>query len=120
MLQLTQTTVQSQTESSLKMGSQNEPASVREGLRTLTQSFNSYLELCEIPHCFNCSTTIPHSPGGHSNAGLHDDRPVALTSVAMKSFRRQTRANSTKQADINGGKRINGAPPATHQDLFWS
>ncbi len=43
------------------------------------------LELCEVPSCFKCSTiiSIPKKP---KTTGLNDYRPVALTSVLMKSF----------------------------------
>ncbi len=52
-----------------------------------TQIFNRSLELCEVPSCFKCSTIIlvPKKP---KITGLNDYRPVALTSVAMKSFER--------------------------------
>ncbi len=52
-----------------------------------TQIFNSSLELCEVPSCFKRSTIIP-IPKRHKITGLNDHRPVALTSVAMKSFER--------------------------------
>ncbi|KAI3361527.1 hypothetical protein L3Q82_013676, partial [Scortum barcoo] len=45
------------------------------------------LELCEVPSCFKCSTIIP-IPKKPSITGLSDYRPVALTSVVMKSFER--------------------------------
>ncbi len=51
-----------------------------------TQIFNRSLELCEVPSSFKRSTIIPvlKKP---KITGLND-RPVALTSVAMKSFER--------------------------------
>ncbi len=52
-----------------------------------TQIFNRSLELCEVPSCFKCSTIIP-IPKKPKITGLNDYRPVALTSVAMKSFER--------------------------------
>ncbi len=52
-----------------------------------TQIFNRSLELCEVPSCFKCSTIIP-VPKKPTITGLNDYRPVALTSVAMKSFER--------------------------------
>ncbi len=50
-----------------------------------TQIFNRSLELCEVPSCFKRSTIIP-VPKKPKITGLNDYRPVALTSVAMKSF----------------------------------
>ncbi len=50
-----------------------------------TQIFNRSLELCEVPSCFKCSTIIP-IPKKSKITGLNDYRPVALTSVVMKSF----------------------------------
>ena len=52
-----------------------------------TRIFNWSLELCEVPSCFKCSTIIP-VPKKTSITGLNDYRPVALTSVVMKSFER--------------------------------
>ncbi len=52
-----------------------------------TQIFNSSLELCEVPSCFKRSTIIP-VPKKPKITGLNDYRPVALTSVAMKTFER--------------------------------
>ncbi len=52
-----------------------------------TQIFNRSLELCEVPSCFKRSTIIP-VPKKPKITGLNDCRPVALTSVAMKSFER--------------------------------
>ncbi len=51
------------------------------------QIFNRSLELCEVPSCFKRSTIIP-VPKKPKITGLNDYRPVALTSVAMKSFER--------------------------------
>ncbi|KAI2647223.1 putative RNA-directed DNA polymerase from transposon BS [Labeo rohita] len=45
------------------------------------------LELCIVPSCFKCSTIIP-VPKKPKTTGLNDYRPVALTSVVMKSFER--------------------------------
>ncbi len=45
------------------------------------------LELCKVPSCFKRSTIIP-VPKKPKITGLNDYRPVALTSVAMKSFER--------------------------------
>ncbi len=50
-----------------------------------TKIFNTSLELCEVPSCFKCSTIIP-IPKKYKITGLNDSRPVALTSVVMKSF----------------------------------
>ncbi len=50
-----------------------------------TQIFNRSLELCEVPCCFKCSTII-HVPKKPKITGLNDYRPVALTSVVMKSL----------------------------------
>ncbi len=52
-----------------------------------TQIFNRSLELWEVPSCFKRSTIIP-VPKKPKITGLNDYRPVALTSVAMKSFER--------------------------------
>ncbi len=52
---------------------------------TFTQIFNRSLELCKVPSCFKCSTIIP-VPKKSKITGLNDYRPVALTSVVMKSF----------------------------------
>ncbi len=54
---------------------------------TSTQIFNRSLELCEVPSCFKCSTIIP-VPKKPQTTGLNNYRPVALTSVVMKSFER--------------------------------
>ncbi len=50
-----------------------------------TKIFNRSLELCKVPSCFKRSTIIliPKKP---KLTGLNDYRPVALTSVVMKSF----------------------------------
>ncbi len=50
-----------------------------------TLIFNRSLELCEVPSCFKRSTIIP-VPKKPKITGLNDYRPVALTSVVMKSF----------------------------------
>ncbi|KAK3574559.1 hypothetical protein QTP86_010173 [Hemibagrus guttatus] len=52
-----------------------------------SQIFNRSLELCEVPACFKRSTIIP-IPKEPKMTGLNDYRPVALTSVVMKSFER--------------------------------
>ncbi|KAK3570325.1 hypothetical protein QTP86_017161 [Hemibagrus guttatus] len=52
-----------------------------------SQIFNRSLELCEVPACFKHSTIIP-IPKKPKITGLNDYRPVALTSVVMKSFER--------------------------------
>ncbi len=52
-----------------------------------TQIFNRSLELCEVPCCFKRSTIIP-IPKKPKITGLNDYRPVALTSVVMKSLER--------------------------------
>ncbi len=52
-----------------------------------TQIFNRSLELCEVPSSFKRSTIIP-VPKKPKITGLNDYRPVALTSVVMKSFER--------------------------------
>ncbi|KAL0180402.1 hypothetical protein M9458_025844, partial [Cirrhinus mrigala] len=51
----------------------------------LSQIFNRSLELCEVPSCFKRSTVIP-VPKKPKITELNDYRPVALTSVVMKSF----------------------------------
>ncbi len=50
-----------------------------------TQIFNRSLELCEVPSCFKRSTIIP-IPKKPKITGPNDYRPVALTSVVMRSF----------------------------------
>ncbi len=52
-----------------------------------TQIFNRSLELCEVPSSFKRSTIIPVAKKPKIT-GLNDYRPVALTSVVMKSFER--------------------------------
>ncbi len=49
--------------------------------------FNRSLELCKILACFKCSTIIP-VPKKPKITGLNNYRPVALTSVVIKSFER--------------------------------
>ncbi len=56
-------------------------------LPIFTQIFNRSLELYEVPSCFKRSTIIP-VPRKPKITGLNDYRPVALTSVVMKSFER--------------------------------
>ncbi|KAF7651506.1 hypothetical protein LDENG_00110210, partial [Lucifuga dentata] len=53
--------------------------------QVFTDIFNTSLETCHVPACFKSSTiiTVPKIP---RNTGLNDYRPVALTSVVMKSF----------------------------------
>ncbi|KAK3554746.1 hypothetical protein QTP70_033440 [Hemibagrus guttatus] len=51
-----------------------------------TLIFNRSLELCEVPSCFKCYTIIPVPK--KKITGLNDYRPIALTSVVMKSFER--------------------------------
>ncbi|KAL0148310.1 hypothetical protein M9458_056372 [Cirrhinus mrigala] len=50
-----------------------------------SQIFNKSLELCEVTSCFKRSTIIP-IPKKPKITGLNDYRPVALTSVIMKSL----------------------------------
>ncbi len=50
-----------------------------------TNIFNRSLELCEVPSCFKRSTINPIQKKSKIT-GLNDYRPVALTSVVMKSF----------------------------------
>ncbi len=52
-----------------------------------TQIINKSLELCDVPCCFKRSTIIP-VPKKNKITGLNDYRPVALTSVVMKSLER--------------------------------
>ncbi|XP_010787373.1 homeobox protein OTX1 B-like [Notothenia coriiceps] len=52
-----------------------------------TDIFNTSLETCHVPACFKTSTIIP-VPKKTRITGLNDYRPVALTSVVMKSFER--------------------------------
>ncbi len=50
-----------------------------------TKFFQRALELFEVPSFFKCSTIIP-IPKKSKITGLNDYRPVALTSVVIKSF----------------------------------
>ncbi|XP_075911483.1 uncharacterized protein LOC142906815 [Petromyzon marinus] len=52
-----------------------------------TNIFNTSLETCHVPACLKSSTIIP-VPKKLRPTGLNDYRPVALTSVVMKSFER--------------------------------
>ncbi|XP_053699525.1 uncharacterized protein LOC128746481 [Synchiropus splendidus] len=52
-----------------------------------TDIFNASLVSCHVPACFKSSTIIP-VPKKTRITGLNDYRPVALTSVLMKSFER--------------------------------
>uniref|UniRef100_A0A3B3IDP1 Reverse transcriptase domain-containing protein n=1 Tax=Oryzias latipes TaxID=8090 RepID=A0A3B3IDP1_ORYLA len=52
-----------------------------------TDIFNTSLESCHVPACFKLSTIVP-VPKKPRITGLNDYRPVALTSVVMKSFER--------------------------------
>ncbi len=56
-------------------------------LWSLHRRFLPALEVCEVPSCFKRPTIIP-VPKKPKITGLNDYRPVALTSVAMKSFER--------------------------------
>ncbi|KAL0154637.1 hypothetical protein M9458_048900, partial [Cirrhinus mrigala] len=58
---------------------------IRKAIFTLI--FNRSLELCIVPSCFKCSTIIP-THMKPKITGPNDYRPVALTSVVMKSFER--------------------------------
>ncbi|KAI5619464.1 gastrula zinc finger protein XlCGF28.1-like [Silurus asotus] len=60
-----------------------------------TSIFNRSLELCEVPSCFKLSTIIP-VPKKPSITGLNDYRPVALTSVIMKTFEKLVLAHLKK------------------------
>ncbi|KAI5622661.1 gastrula zinc finger protein XlCGF28.1-like [Silurus asotus] len=60
-----------------------------------TSLFNRSLELCEVPTCFKLSTIIP-VPKKPSITGLNDYRPVALTSVVMKTFEKLVLAHLKK------------------------
>ena len=53
----------------------------------LTDIFNMSLQSCMVPHCFKKSTIIP-VPKKTQPICLNDYRPVALTSVIMKTFER--------------------------------
>ncbi len=57
-----------------------------------TQIFNRSLELCEVPSCFKHSSIILLVPKKPKITGLNDSRPVALTSVFVKSFERMVLA----------------------------
>jgi len=50
-----------------------------------TKIFNRSPELCKVPSCFKRSSIIP-IPKKPKITGLNDYRPVALTSMVMKSF----------------------------------
>ncbi|KAK3562612.1 hypothetical protein QTP86_002148, partial [Hemibagrus guttatus] len=50
-----------------------------------TDIFNTSLETCRVPACFKTSAIVP-VPKKTKITGLNDYRPVALTSVVMKSF----------------------------------
>ncbi|KAK3565302.1 hypothetical protein QTP86_005478 [Hemibagrus guttatus] len=52
-----------------------------------TDIFNTSLEICHVPACFKTSAIVP-VPKKTKITGLNDYRPVALTSVVMKSFER--------------------------------
>ncbi|XP_071358873.1 uncharacterized protein [Trachinotus anak] len=52
-----------------------------------TDIFNTSLETCHVLACFKSSTIIP-VPKKPRPTGLNDYRPIALTSVVMKSFER--------------------------------
>ncbi|TWW72322.1 hypothetical protein D4764_16G0008190 [Takifugu flavidus] len=52
-----------------------------------TDIFNSSLESCQVPACLKTSTIVP-VPKKPRITGLNDYRPVALTSVVMKSLER--------------------------------
>ncbi len=52
-----------------------------------TLIFNRSPELCEVPSCFKRSTIIP-VPKKPKTTGRNDYRPVALTSMEIKSFER--------------------------------
>lgn len=52
-----------------------------------TDIFITSLALCRVPSCFKTSTIVP-VPKKPRITGLNDYRPVALTSVVMKSFER--------------------------------
>ncbi|KAK3516192.1 hypothetical protein QTP70_005691 [Hemibagrus guttatus] len=50
-----------------------------------TDIFNTSLETCHVPACFKTSAIVP-VPKKTKITGLNDYRPVARTSVVMKSF----------------------------------
>ncbi|KAM9783540.1 uncharacterized protein ACBT44_021097 [Syngnathus typhle] len=54
---------------------------------TFARIFNRSVELCEVPSWFKSSTIVPVAKKP-AITGLNDYRPVALTSVVMKSFER--------------------------------
>ncbi len=56
-------------------------------LKSCADQLAPIFTLCEVPSCFKRSTIIP-VPKKPKITGLNDYRPVALTSVAMKSFER--------------------------------
>ncbi|XP_051519260.1 uncharacterized protein LOC127420766 [Myxocyprinus asiaticus] len=59
-----------------------------------TQIFNRSLEQCEVPCCFKRYIIIPVPKKPKKKiTGLNDYRPVALTSVVMKSFERLVMAH---------------------------
>ena len=53
----------------------------------LTLIFNWSLNICQVPRIFKASTIIP-VPKRSPVSSLNDYRPVALTSIIMKSFER--------------------------------
>uniref|UniRef100_A0A1A8CJ36 Reverse transcriptase domain-containing protein n=2 Tax=Nothobranchius kadleci TaxID=1051664 RepID=A0A1A8CJ36_NOTKA len=67
------------------------PATLRHCAEVLspifTDIFTISLESCHVPACFKLSTIVPVPKKPHVT-GLNDYRPVALTSVVMKSFER--------------------------------
>ncbi|KAK3548857.1 hypothetical protein QTP70_021281, partial [Hemibagrus guttatus] len=52
-----------------------------------TDIFDTSLETCHVPACFKTSAIVP-VPKKTKITGLNDYRPIALTSVVMKSFER--------------------------------
>ncbi|XP_060741958.1 uncharacterized protein LOC132856391 [Tachysurus vachellii] len=63
------------------------PEEVPEKTEIMTSSDQTHtrsLELCKVPSCFKLSTIVPF-PKKPSITGLNDYRPVALTSVVMKT-----------------------------------
>ncbi len=67
-----------------------------------TKIFKRSLELCEVPLCFKRSTIIP-IPKKPKITGPNDYRPVALTSVVMKSFEKLALAHLK---DITGSSSV--------------
>lgn len=65
-----------------------------------TDIFNISLETCYVPACFKSSTIIP-VPKKSKITGLNDYRPVALTSVVMKSFERLVLSHLKSITDQN-------------------